>query len=142
MRGAANVLVDTGPLAAWLNRSDAHHDWAKQQFARLRPPLTTCEAVLSEAVFLLHRIGESGSAMPQLLQRGVLQVASVLQVESPAVTTLMRKYADIPMSLADACLVRLSELVPHAVVFTLDADFGIYRRRGRSAIPVLMPDTL
>jgi predicted nucleic acid-binding protein len=142
MRGAANVLVDTGPLTAWLNRSDAHHDWAKHQFARPRPPLTTSEAVLSEAVFLLHRAGESGGAVPQLVQRGVLQVAPVLQAEASAVTSLMRKYADIPMSLADACLVRLSELVPHAVVYTLDADFGVYRRKGRSVIPVLTPERL
>jgi predicted nucleic acid-binding protein len=141
MRGAANVLVDTGPLAAWLNARDAYHGWAKRQFDRLRPPLTTCEAVLSEVVFLLHRLGESGAAVPLLIERGVLQVAPVLNTEAPAIVALMRKYADTPMSLADACLVRLSELVPHAVVFTVDADFGLYRRRGRSAIPLLMPDT-
>ena len=141
MRGAANVLVDTGPLTAWLSASDAYHNWAKEQFGRLRPPLTTCEAVLSEVVFLLHRIGESGHAVPMLIERGVLQAAPVLHTEARAIAALMRKYADVPMSLADACLVRLSELVPQAVVFTLDADFGVYRRMGRSTIPVLMPDT-
>jgi len=139
MRGAANVLVDTGPLVAWLSADDAYHDWTKEQFARLRPPLTTCEAVLSEVVFLLHRAGRSGEAVPQLIQRGVLQVMPVLQSEAPAIAALMRKYSDVPMSLADACLVRLSESIVHAVVFTLDTDFSFYRRRGRSAIPVLMP---
>ncbi len=141
MRGAANVLVDTGPLAAWLSSTDMYHAWAKEQFGRLRPPLTTCEAVLSEVVFLLHRAGANGEAVPRLVSRGVLQVTPVLQTEAAAVASSMRKYADVPMSLADACLVRLSELVPHAVVFTLDADFRVYRRRGRSAIPILMPDT-
>ena len=117
-----------------------YHAWAKEQFGRLRPPLTTCEAVLSEVVFLLHRAGANGEAVPRLVSRGVLQVTPVLQTEAAAVASSMRKYADVPMSLADACLVRLSELVPHAVVFTLDADFRVYRRRGRSAIPILMPD--
>ena len=141
MRGAANVLVDTGPLAAWLSVSDSYHNWAKEQFGRLRPPLTTCESVLSEVVFLLHRMGEKGEAVPLLVQRGILQVASVLHSEAPAIATLMRKYAEVPMSLADACLVRLSESIPHAVIFTLDNDFSFYRRRGRSAIPVLMPES-
>ena len=141
MRSAVNVLVDTGPLAAWLNSADMYHGWAKERFGRLRPPLTTCEAVLSEVVFLLHRAGANGEAVPRLISRGVLQVTPVLQTEAPAVAASMRKYADVPMSLADACLVRLSELVPHAIVFTLDGDFRVYRRRGRSAIPILMPDT-
>ncbi len=141
MRGAENVLVDTGPLAAWLNANDRHHSWAKAQFGRLRPPLTTCEAVVSEVVFLLHRLGRGGDAAPRLIDRGVLRVAPVLQTEASAVAALMRKYADVPMSLADACLVRLSELIPHAVVFTLDADFRFFRRRGRAAIPLLIPAT-
>ena len=79
MRGAENVLVDTGPLAAWLNVSDANHSWAADQLGRLRPPLTTCEAVLSEVVSLLHRVGRSGDAAPKLIERGVLRVAPVLQ---------------------------------------------------------------
>lgn len=141
MRGAENVLVDTGPLAAWLNVNDKHHSWAKAQFGRLRPPLTTCEAVLSEVVFLLHRVNRSGDAAPKLVDRGVLRVAPVLQTEASAVAALMRKYAEVPMSLADASLVRLSELIPHAVVFTLDTDFRFFRRRGRALIPVLMPET-
>jgi len=111
-----------------------------QHFARLRPPLTTCEAVLSEVVFLLHRAGGSGEAVPLLVQRGILHVAPLLTTEAQAVAALMRKYRDVPMSLADACLVRLSKIVPQAVVFTLDADFAFYRRRGRSTIPVLAPD--
>jgi uncharacterized protein len=141
MRGATSVLVDTGPLVAWLNASDAYHRWAKEIFGSLRPPLTTCESVLSEVVFLLHRQKKSGEAVPLLIQRGVLQVASVLHTDASAVAALMRKYASVPMSLADACLVRLSESIPHAVVFTIDSDFGVYRRRGRSVIPVLAPDS-
>lgn len=53
----------------------------------------------------------------------------------------MRRYADVPMSLADACLVRMSELSDDASVLTLDSDFRIYRRLGRQAIPLLTPRT-
>ena len=139
MPGGSSVVVDAGPIVAWLNRSDVHHAWARDQFARLRPPLVTCEPVLTEAAFLLdYARGDPGMAA-RLVARGVLQVAPVLAEHSEAIAQLMRRYRDVPMSLADACLVRLSEIVPDATVFTLDTDFRIYRRRGRAVIPVLMP---
>ncbi len=136
---ALSVLVDTGPLVAWLNRGDAHHAWARDHMARLHPPLFTCEAVLTEVTFLLDGVGRDPSVVPELLTRGVLQVALDLEDEAAAVTTLMRKYGDVPMSLADACLVRLSELRRSATVMTLDSDFHVYRRHGRLVIPTLMP---
>ena len=52
---------------------------------------------------------------------------------------LLRRYRNVPMSLADACLVRLSELYGDCAVLTLDSDFRIYRRHGRQVIPVLAP---
>jgi predicted nucleic acid-binding protein len=52
----------------------------------------------------------------------------------------MRRYRNRPMSLADACLVRLSEIHATGLVLTLDGDFRIYRRHGNKVIPVRMPD--
>ena len=140
MRGAASVIVDAGPIVAWLNARDAWHAWARDEFARLRPPLVTCEAVLSEAAFLLEYVGGDAASVAALTARGVFRVVPVLVEHAGAVAQLMRRYANVPMSLADACLVRLSETVPNAVVLTLDADFRVYRRRGRAVIPVLMPE--
>lgn len=140
MPAGPTVVVDAGPIVAWINRADAHHRWTRAQFERLRPPLLTCEAVLAEAAFLLEYAGADPTTVAALTVNGVFSVAPVLGEEAGAVLQLMRRYRSIPMSLADACLVRLSETAPNAIVFTLDSDFRIYRRRGRAVIPVLMPD--
>jgi len=139
---AASVVVDTGPIVALLDDDDDHHDWAVAQFARLRPPLLTCEAVLTEASFLIARVGQNASLVTALVDHGVLLVVPLFNKESAAITRLVRRYANVPMSLADACLVRLVELTPQAMLFTVDSDFEIYRQKGRSVIPLLAPPTL
>jgi uncharacterized protein len=136
---ATNLLCDTGPLVAFLNRGDGHHEWADEQFGRLRGPLLTCEAVLSEAIFLLCEDGLSCDPLFEMGARGKLLVDFCLPEHWADVRRLLRKYADQPMSLADACLVRMSELKRESVVLTLDADFKIYRRHGRDAIPLIAP---
>jgi predicted nucleic acid-binding protein len=137
---ARSVVVDAGPVVAWLNRRDAQHAWAKAEFGRLRPPLLTCEPVLAEAAFLVQRSGGDPGAVLALVVKGVLRVALPLQDEAAHLHTLMRRYRNVPMSLADACLVRLSELVDDVAVMTLDEDFRIYRRRGRQVIPISAPE--
>src|SRR5439155_6268865 len=110
------------------------------QFANLRPPLLTCESVLAEACFLIQRNRGQPADVLQLVQRIVVQVPFDINHEAAAIEKLMRWYADIPMSLADACLVRLSELQPDCRVFTIDRHFRQYRRNGRQVIPLLSPD--
>ena len=78
--------------------------------------------------------------MAKKVQAGVIAVAADLQTEAAALETLMRRYEDTTMSLADACLVRLSEMHSDCEVFTLDADFRPYRRHGRQVIPLLAPE--
>jgi uncharacterized protein len=101
--------------------------------------LVTCEAVLSEACFLARRTHGGVYAVLGLVDRGVVELGLGLKEHFGAVAALMRRYSNGPMSLADACLVRLSELVPDCVVFTLDGDFRIYRRHGRQKIPLVIP---
>ena len=134
-----NVLVDTGPLIALLDRQDRHHAWAQEQFRNIVPPLLTCEAVLTEACHLVPRAGRSREEPLKFLARGVLQVAFSLDENDEEVSSLIERYANVPMSLADACLVRMSELVADSVVLTLDRDFRVYRRRHRQKIPLLIP---
>jgi predicted nucleic acid-binding protein len=117
-----------------------HHAWAVEQWKRLRPPLLTCEPVLTEAAFLLKREGRDTDAIFELLERGVMRIAFGVQKEQADLRSLMQRYRNRPMSLADACLVRLSEVHADAEVFTLDSDFRIYRRHGNKVIPVRMPD--
>ena len=78
--------------------------------------------------------------MFELMQDGFMQIAFHLDEEFDQIERLMQKYADAPMSFADACLVRIAELYPHSFVLTLDSDFRIYRKHGRQAIPCLTPD--
>lgn len=137
---AASVIVDTGPIVAFLDADDQHHAWAKAHFARLRPPLLTCEAVLTEACFLIARGGGDESAVTEMVERGVLSVARLFDAEAASIARLMRRYKNVPMSLADACLVRLIELTSQATLFTLDSDFAIYRQKGRRLIPLLAPE--
>lgn len=133
------VLLDTGPLVTFLAAGLAHHEWVCEQWKRLRPPLLTCEPVLTEAAFLLKREGREADPIFAMLERGVLQVGMDISGQLADLRVLMRRYRDRPMSLADACLVRLAELHPGASIFTLDADFRIYRRHGNQVISVLMP---
>ncbi len=134
------VLLDTGPLVAFLAADLEDHDWVSDQWKRLPPPLLTCEPVLTEAAFLLKREGCEADPLFVLLERGVLRVGLEVQDQLADLRALMRRYRDRPMSLADACLVRLAEMHPCGAVFTLDADFRIYRRHGNRVIPVLMPE--
>jgi predicted nucleic acid-binding protein len=133
-------LLDTGPLVSFLASGVRHHAWAVEQWKQLRPPLLTCEAVLTEAAFLLQREGREADALFALLERGVIRIALAVQEEQADLRALMHRYRNRPMSLADACLVRLSEIHTAGTVFTLDSDFRIYRRHGNKVIPALMPD--
>ena len=133
-------LLDTGPLVSFLGSGLRHHAWAVEQWKCLRPPLLTCEPVLTEAAFLLKRDGREADALFALLERGVIRIALSVQDEQTDLRVLMRRYRNRSMSLADACLVRLSEMHNGGEVFTLDCDFRIYRRHGNKIIPVLMPD--
>ena len=134
---AGNLLVDAGFLVALLSRRDAHHAWAVTQATRHAPPWRTCEAVLSEAFHLLGSRGSPG--LSALLQRRAVLTNFDFNDDMEAVLKLLQKYADVPMSLADACLVRMTETLSGPIVLTTDSDFRIYRRHSRQVIPCVMP---
>ena len=137
MRG--RVLVDTGPLVAFLNRRDRLHAWAVRQLGELKPPLLTCEAVLTETCHLLGKLEGGPDAVIKLVRSGAVGVPFRLDQEIGAIGRLLGKYADVPISLADACLVRMAEQVADSSVLTVDADFRIYRKHGRQVIPTILP---
>lgn len=134
------ILADTGPLVAYLDRSDRDHAWAKQVFAEITRPLLTCEAVIAEALFLLRRGGIDPDGLLDLIRRGLLVPKFGLAQEIAAIQQLMKTYRNIPMSLADACLVRMAEGFPESKVMTLDSDFMVYRKSRRKVIPLLRPE--
>ena len=133
------ALVDTGPLVALLDQRDQHHRWVLQQLPLLRPPLRTCEAVVAEAFHLLRKLPKARTAILEMIREGALTLPFLLREHPQEVLALLERYANVPMSLADACLVRMSELVSDCVVFTLDSNFRIYRRHKREKIPLVIP---
>lgn len=136
---AADVLVDTGFLVALLAGRDAHHQWAVAQASELPPPWFTCEAVLSETFHLLEEYATPTSLGALLRRRALRVVFSAVENMEPLIK-LIERYSNVPMSFADACLVRMTELHSNPIVLTTDRDFRIYRRHSRHVVPVVMPD--
>jgi predicted nucleic acid-binding protein len=132
-------IVDAGPLVALLSPNDYQNGWAAEQAQAAPTAVLTCDAVISEACFLLKRDGQEADKVFELIEAGFLRSEFDLHAEYRAVRDLMRHYHDMPMSFADACLVRLSETYSDCVVWTLDRDFGVYRRNRRQTIPLVAP---
>ncbi len=129
-------ILDTGPLVAYLVRNDRYHAWAVRTLDHLGPPLLTCEAVLAEAIYL------SGARQPimRMLAVGDLQIAFDLEDQAEEIGAIFERYADQKIDLADACLLRMSELFSPSEVITLDrTDFSVYRRHRRERIPLITP---
>ena len=134
-----SLLLDTGPLVATLFRRDQYHDWARNRWDGIELPVLTCEPVITEACFLLRAAENAIPKILEFVQRGVIRFGFHLQDEIDAVAALMRRYSNFPMSLSDACLVRMAELYPESMVWTLDSDFRHYRKNRRQVIPLLIP---
>ncbi|MEH2272091.1 MAG: PIN domain-containing protein [Nostoc sp.] len=136
------VLLDTGPLVALVNRREQFHKWVTNQFGQIEPPLLTCEAVVTEACFLLQNVYGGEAAVISFVQKGIIHLPLSLNEEAGAVYELMLRYQSVPMSLADACLVRMAELYPTRELLTFDSDFRIYRKNRNQLISVIMPEAL
>lgn len=135
---ARNVLVDAGFVVALLSKRDTYHRWAASQASDFPPPWSTCEAALSEAY---HLLGERGvSAVCAMLRRRALVVRFQIAEHLEPVTKLIEKYSHIPMGLADACLVRMTEILADPLILTTDQDFRIYRRHSRQVVPCVTPE--
>lgn len=135
---ARTVLVDAGFLVALLSSRDTHHDWAVTQASELPPPWSTCEPALSEAFHLLGSRGVPN--LGALLRRRAVLLSFTLKENLESVVKLIEKYWNVPMSLADACLVRMTETLPDPIILTTDQDFRVYRRHSRQVVPCVTPE--
>jgi predicted nucleic acid-binding protein len=133
------AIVDTGPLVAFFDRAEQHHRWVAERIEELDAPLLVCEPVLAEAMYLLTRYAKAQDVMFELVQNGALSVAFRIDEHIGALRKLLQKYRDTPMSLADACIVRMSEIYDRHAVLTLDSDFLIYRKHGRASLALIHP---
>jgi predicted nucleic acid-binding protein len=134
------LLVDTSALLCLLAEGGEHHRWAAGVVRKFQAPALTTEPVLTETAYLLVRFGQPATAIFRMMDDRGLRIGLSVEAERAALRSLMERYRDVPMSLADATLVRLSELNANSRIFTLDADFRIYRRYGNKVIPVVMPE--
>jgi uncharacterized protein len=114
--------LDTGVLVALLSKADHYNQWATTAVTTANSPLLTCEAVITEACFLLQRDSRSQQAVLSLVNRGAVQISFCLSDEMKAIEELITRYENVPMSLAGACLARMAELYPESTVLTLDSD--------------------
>lgn len=129
-------ILDAGPLVALLNRHDAHHRWARGVLEHLGPPFYSCPEAIAEAAALTGQ----PAAIVEMIEAGEIILCFDLAEQAAGVLSLLKKYADLHMDLADACIVRMSELIRDSQVVTLDrTDFAVYRRNGRDLIPVIVP---
>jgi len=133
------LIADTGVIVAFLDKRDSWNAWTNEQMRHLPIPFLTCEAVIVEACFLLAHLQAGKENVLKLVSSGVLQIDFSLQKEIETIEKLTKKYADVPMDFADACLVRMSETVKDSVVFTTDSDFHIYRKNGKQKISLIIP---
>ena len=134
------ILLDTGSLVAVLYRRDQFHEWAVENISKMPAPLLTCEAVIAEACFLTQRMLGSSKAVYDFIETGAVKIDFNLADEFETVKDLALRYQNVPMSLADACLVRMSEIHENSTIFTTDGDFVIYRKNGNQIIPTIMPN--
>lgn len=139
MNNNGRVIVDAGVIVGLVRPRDQWHDWAIEVARELTPPFYTCDAAVSEALFLVRDLWPARQRILGLLSDGFLKLDFSLSAELEQTISLITKYADVPMALADACLVRMSELDENASVFTVDSDFLIYRKNGRKKIPLISP---
>lgn len=132
------LILDTGVLLAYIDERQRWHEAVAALLQAHGPPYFTVEAVLSELSFLLQRDKVPASMAVELIAQGAVEAVPVLDRSANRVLELMRRYTDVPMALADACLVCLSELEHKVPIATFDRDFLIYRRFRRE--PLLLAD--
>ena len=133
------AIVDTGPLVAFLDRAERRHRWVGERIEELDPPLLVCEPVLAEAMHLLGRFPRAQDALFGILENGALRIAFNINEHTSALRKLHQKYRDTPMSLADACIVRMAEIYERHAILTFDSDFSVYRKHGRLPLALICP---
>lgn len=132
------VLLDTGCIVALLDRSERRHAECVQAVEQLSVPLATCEAVIAEACYLLRSVRGASDVILENVEAGVFEVPFRLSGSSRPLRSLMKKYARLPMDLADACLVQLADELGTGRILTLDSDFRVYRWRKTRAFDLLV----
>lgn len=136
------ILMDTGPLVAYFDKNDQWHSLVAKQLNNITSSLNTCEAVITEVVFLMLRNNQSPEVLFDFITSGALVVHSVFSREKnqSRIREIIKTYNNLPASFADACLVNMYENEHQAQVFTLNSDFTIYRTKSDKSLSLIISD--
>ncbi len=134
----AELLLDTGPFVALIDRSERRHTDCVSVLERWRGVLLTTEAVLTETLYLLGPAWRDQKTCLEFFFRGAVHLVPSSLTSLRRVAILMEQYRDVPMDFADATLVALAEEAQADQVFTLDhRGFATYRLPGRKAFRIV-----
>ena len=122
-----NTLIDAGPLIALFDRSDQYYLAALRFVEDFRGYLWTTWPVITEASHMLDFSVKSQVALLEWIRRGGIQIFELENSHLARLITLTNKFDDVPMDLADASLIVLSEEKGFKEIATIDGDFYIYR---------------
>jgi predicted nucleic acid-binding protein len=132
------TLVDAGPLVALLDARDQHHSGCSDAFRAANDPLSTVWPAYTEAMYLLRGHPDAQDSLWSMLERRAFEILPLDAQDAPRMRELMKKYADRPMDLADAALVRVAEREGLDTILTVDrADFTVYRIHGKQRFKIL-----
>ena len=121
------TLLDTGVIVAALDRSESFHQSCVDAIAGNHAPLVTCEAVIAESCYLLRNLPGAADAVLANVEAGNFQIPLRLEDMAGPVRSIMRKYQDSDIDLADAYLIHLASELDTGEILTLDGDFEHYR---------------
>lgn len=133
------VLLDTGAIVATLDRSESLHEICLRAIAETSAPLVTCEAVIAESCYLVRHLKGAPEAVIANVAAGIFQIPFSLAQSAEQVNTYLRKYQDIGIDLADACLIHLATELRVPEILTLDSDFRRYRWGRNNPFRLLVP---
>jgi uncharacterized protein len=136
----STVAVDTGPLVALFDRSEARHADAVRFFSGLKDRCFVTVAVVTEVMYLLSDVGDAALDFLYCLRIGDFVIVDLDSTDWIRVEALMRKYRDTPMDFADATIVTICERIGTKFVATMDSHFTIYRRYDRHLFVNIFPE--
>lgn len=135
-----NILIDTGPIVALLNRRDKHHQRVLEFTQNYKGNFITTWSVITEATHLLRNSIQAQLNLLEWIRRGGIEIVEIEKNDVERMITLTKKYSDLPMDLADCSLIILAEKLNINEIISIDSDYDIYRTLKREPLRNLLYD--
>ena len=135
-----NILIDTGPIVALLNRRDKHHKRVLEFTQNYSGGFVTTWSVITEATHLLRNSIHAQLNLLEWIRRGGIDIFQIEKNDVERMITLTKKYSDLPMDLADCSLIIAAEKLSINEIISIDSDYDVYRTLKREALTNLLCD--